>query len=544
VLIGLIIWAGVRAWRERSTKLGLTALAGLAGWGTYTLFSLWLYGNASPVAAYAGPTQVGTETTFDLIRFARGVFGWLLDNQRGILVSAPVYIVAFWGGALLLRRRLEAGLAILAPFGLLLGSAALWGGFWIGWEYSARFIVAALPPLGAGVAYLWAAGRRAVVIPITVTLLGLSVLVGNGVILKPLSGLTSSPIQRLQPRLNLEAIIPAMAEYIFVPAGHDAAVGEAGGLGWQTTAGQSGIVLRRVDLPQFSFGWYTAHLPLSVTNSTPEKPVATIKIFSPRWGEYYSRTLYGREVPAGQSLLTFDFKSPTYDGWQFPPTVLVSSTGQADLSVGTLKIEPQIFHSLILPVLWLIALTLLGIVVIALSPSVPLTPPAPLPLRALSFTLILVVIISLGWSFMPQSRTHAAFDLKRTVGTVVNDSQAYQGKAIEADPEAGQEAGMLAATLPEIYAPGPYRLTVSLLAITRTSTPDPNHLADVRLLTPDATIELWEVSAADLPADGRYHRVAFDFENPRPQALTFILDYPATAGFRADLLKIEPQPSR
>jgi hypothetical protein len=544
VLLALIGWAGVRAWRERSTVWGFTALAGLAGWGAYTLFSLWLYGNASPVAAYAGPTQVGTGTIFDLIRFVRGVFGWLMDNQRGILVSAPVYLVAFWGGALLLRRRLKAGLAILAPFSLMLGSTALWGGFWIGWEYSARFVVAALPPLGAGIAYLWATGRRAVVIPITVTLLGLSVLVGNGVVFKPLSGLTSSPIQRLQPILNIEAIIPAMAEYIFVPAGHEAAVGEAGGLGWQTTTGQSGIVLRQVDLPEFSFGWYTAHLPLAATGDAPatRTPVATIKIFSPRWGEYFSRTVYSQEAPTGQNLLTFDFKSPTYDGWQFPPTVLVSSTGQANLSVGTLKIEPQLFHSLILPALWLIILTVLGIVVIALSPSVPLAPPAPIPLRALSFTMVLLVIISLGWSLMPQSRTHAAFDLKRTVGTVVNDSQAYQGKAIEADPEAGQEAGMLAATLPEIYAPGHYRLTVSLLAVARTSTPDPSlPLADVRLLTPDATLQHWEVSAADLPTDGRYHEFTFDFENPRQQALAIILDYPATLGFRADRLKIEPQ---
>jgi|GEM_PF-1068964 len=541
VLIGLMAWAGVRAWKERSTAWGFTVLGGLAGLGTYALFSLWLYGNASPVAAYAGPTPLGPETTFDLIRFARGLFGWLLDNQRGILVSAPIYIAAFWGGAFLLRRRLDAGLAILLPFGLLLGSAAVWGGFWIGWEYSARFVVAALPPLGAGVAYLWAAGRRAVVVPLTVMLLGLSILVGSDVILKPLRGLNSSPIHRLQPPLDIEALIPAMADYLFIPAGHDAAVGEAGGLGWQTTAGQSGIVLRRVDLPQFSFGWYTAHLPLSVTNSTPEKPVATIKIFSPRWGEYYSRTLYGRDVPASQSVLAFDFKSPTYDGWQFPPTVLVSSTGQADLSVGTLKIEPQIFHSLILPGLWLIALALLGIVVIVLSPAVPSAPPAPLPLRALSLSLIFLVIVSFGWSLSSHPRTHAAFDLKRTVGTVVDDSQAYQGQAIQADPEAGQEAGILAATLPEIYAPGPYRLTVSLLAENLPFDPSLN-LAGVRLLTPDQTLQHWEIAAEDIPVDGRYHRVAFDFENPRPQALTFIIDYPATAGFRADLLKIEPMP--
>jgi len=541
IVIVLMGWAGLRAWKERSPAWGFTMLGGLAGLGAYMLFSLWLYGNASPAAAYAGPTALGTEASLDPVRFARGMLGWLMDNQRGILVSAPIYIAAFWGGALLLRRRLQAGLAILLPFVLALGSTALWGGFWVGWEYSARFLVAALPPLGAGVAYLWAAGRRAVVVPITVTLLGLSLLVGGSVVLKPLSGLTSSPIHTLQPRLDIEAIIPAMGEYIFIPAGQEAGVGKAGGLGWQATAGQSGLVLREVNLPEFSFGWYTARLPLAVTGSAADKPVATIKIFSPRWGGYFAQTVYGRDVPGGRGVLTFDFRSPTYDGWQFPPTVLVSSTGQADLSLGTLTIDPEIFHSLILPALWLLGLTALGIVVIALSPSAPPAPPAPIPTRGLSLTLILVALVSLGWSVQPHPRTQATVDLQRTVGTVVNDSQAYQGQAMEADPEAGQEAGMLAATLPEIYAPGRYRLTISLL--TETAPADPSlSLAAIRVLGPDATLERWEVSAAALPADSHYHRLAFDFENPRQQALTFILDYPATAALRADMLKIEPLP--
>ncbi len=539
----LVLGAVLRAWKDRSRgRLRFAvALGGLAGLGAYLLFSQWLYGSASPAASYAGPAALTFEGPFPFVRFARGLVGWLVDNQRGLLITAPIYAAALWGGALLLRRRPALGLAVLLPFVAMLITVAVWGGFWIGWEHSARFLVAALPPLGAGVAYLWAAGRRVIVIPVTAILLGLSLAFGRAVIAKPIAGILSSPIEMLKPQLDLENVAPAMAGYAFIPAGHDAVVGQASDPGWEVPAGQSGIVLRQVNVPEFPFGWYTARLPMEATGARPDAPVAHVKVFSPRGGTYFSQTVYARDLTRG--VFTFNFKSPLYDGWAFPPTVIVSATGQADLSLGTLTIEPESFHALILPAVWLAGLTLLGALVIARAGE-----PRPIPLtlpRPVIVICALAAIVSLGWSLRPHPRTYATVGLERNVGAIVSDPLASGGKAMEARPDAGQEAGMLAVTLPEIYAPGRYRLTVSLRALPAGSDPGPSlSVANARVFASEVEkfAKGWDVQGRDLPVDGQYHRFAFDFENPRQQALTFILDYPGTTGLRADEIVVEPRP--
>jgi hypothetical protein len=151
-----------------------------------------------------------------------------------------------------------------------------------------------------------------------------------------------------------------------------------------------------------------------------------------------------------------------------------------------------------------------------------------------------MALFSVLWSLSPQSRNYQAVDLERNVGVRVEDPLAHHQAAMEARPEAGQEAGILAATLPEIYAAGRYGLTVSLRA---EAAADPaGTAATVRVLAADAGTfaQRWDVPGADVPADGQYHRLRFVFDNPRQQALTFILDYPATVGLRADTLRVEP----
>jgi hypothetical protein len=50
----------------------------------------------------------------------------------------------------------------------------------------------------------------------------------------------------------------------------------------------------------------------------------------------------------------------------------------------------------------------------------------------------------------------------------------------------------------------------------------------------------WDVTAADIPADGQYYTLSFVFENPAAQGLTFIVDYTAAAGLKLDRLIITP----
>lgn len=568
-LFGLLLaWAAWQAWRSRADRQPWAIAVGLAvmTWMAYLLFSLWLYGSASPAASYAGPIPLAVERSFALLRVARGLVGWLLDNQRGILISAPVYVAALWGSAVLLRQRPLAGLGLLAPLAASLLPVAVWGGFWTGWEYSARFLVIALPVLGAGLAYLWATGRRKVVAPLTLLLLVPSLLTGIAVIQQPLRGILSSPIELLKPTVDLERLIPAMARYAFLPAGREAGVGgplepealasatalpidkAVSALTWSVPAGESGIVLRQVDLPEFTFGWYTGRLPLAAPGAAPDTAVARIKIFSPSGGDYFSQTIYARDLPA-EGPFTFAFHSPLYNGWGFPPTLLVSATGQSELQLGMLSLEPDRYRSLGLGAIWLGALAALGLVVVlAARPlrvidSASSHPRASVHAPASILFPLLLSAAAIIYALLPHPRTYHTVTLPRSTGAVVADPTAYGGKAMEASPEAGNDPGKLAASHAELYAPGNYTLSVSIAALPGSPAVDPTASAvSVRVLAADVEYlaQRWDVPVGRLPAGEGYQNYSFEFHNPRQQALTFIVDYGGAAGVRVDKLVVTP----
>ncbi|MCC6188002.1 MAG: hypothetical protein IT318_03130 [Anaerolineales bacterium] len=553
-------WGLWRARRERSRPWLAAALLAGAGLAGYMLFSFWLYGSASPAASYAGPIPLAVERSFALQRVGRGLLGWLFDNQRGLVITAPVYLAALWGSALLLVRRPLAGLALLAPFAAALLPVAVWGGFWLGWEYSARFLIAALPLLGGGLAYLWAAGPPVRARPVIAALLAASLWSGALVVAQPIRGILSSPVEALKPRLDLEAVVPAMARFAFLPAGQGAVAGTplagpgsepsellAGAVRarlteaptWQAPAGESGLVLRQVDLPEFPFGWYTARLPLAAPDAGPDTPIASIRIFSPQAGDYFSATILGRDLSA-DGLYRFGFYSPMYNGWGHPPTVLVSATGQAALQVGMLSIAPDLFHSLGLAAVWLLAAALVGW--LALRKARQPRPRAFAPPPALSLGLALLAAGSFGLSLRPQPRTYLAVDLQRTVGDAVADPAAYRGKAMQADPAAGHEPGRLAYSFAEPYGAGRYRLTISVAVLPAAEPLSPDSvLGSARVIGADAAAlaQRWDFTAAGIPADGRYYSLQYSFENPKPQALIFMLDYAGTAGLKVDRLIVE-----
>jgi hypothetical protein len=352
-----------------------------------------------------------------------------------------------------------------------------------------------------------------------------------------------------------------MARYAFIPAGQGAAVGapiaaaasDTGeGLGgavttrltdaltWQVPAGESGLVLRQVDLPEFPFGWYSARLPLAAPGAAADTAVARIKVFSPQGGDYFSTTILGRDLPA-DGLYRFSFHSPLYNGWGYPPTLLVSATGQSALQLGMLAIEPDLFRSLGLASLWLLGLVLAGLLVTwgARRPRPRVSAPHPL----LALGLALLALGSFGLSLRPQPRTYVAVDLQRTVGDPVADPAAYRGRAIQAAPSAGHEPGKLAYTFAEPYGAGHYRLTVSVAVLPGSDPLDPTAiLGSARVFGTDAAALAlrWDFTAAGIPADGRYYSLHFLFDNPKAQALIFVLDYAGTAGLKVDRLIVTP----
>ena len=570
LFVVLLAWAAFELWQSPAARRWWVLAGVLAGGGLlgYMLFSFSLYGSASPTASYAGPIPLAVERTFALLRVARGLVGWLLDNQRGVLISAPIYAAALWGCGILARQRPAAGLGLLALFGAALVPVAVWGGFWTGWEYSARFLVAALPVLGAGLAALWASLPRRVVAPVVAILLLPSLLVGRAVITEPLQGILSSPIERLKPVVNLEPLTPAMARYAFLPAGREAVVcaplepealasnaarpieEAVTALTWSVPVGESGLVLRQVDLPEFTFGWYTARLPLAAPGAAPETPIARIKIFSPLGGDYYAQTILAGDLPA-DGVFVFGFYSPLYNGWGFPPTILVSATGQSELQVGMLSLEPDRWHSLGLAAVWMLVIAGIGLPLSLKAKPVVSRPSAP---RAhalatlvtdykLPFSLLLA-LLGLLYSLLPHPRLYPATTLPRSTGTVVADAEAYRGRAMEASPRLGNNLGKLLASHPEVYAAGRYRVSVSVASLGDGGGVAPAISAlTLRVLASDAAALAlrWDLPVGHLPAvEAGYQSYSFEFDNPRQQALTFIVEYNGAAGVRVDQVVVAP----
>jgi hypothetical protein len=91
-------------------------------------------------------------------RLGRGLVGWPVDQQRGLFVFAPTYIIALWGAPFLMADGLRGSNRywwVMLPFGLALVVTAVAGGFWTAWELGPRFLVVALPALAPLLALAW-----------------------------------------------------------------------------------------------------------------------------------------------------------------------------------------------------------------------------------------------------------------------------------------------------------------------------------------------------------------------------------------------------
>ncbi|MGH9200500.1 MAG: hypothetical protein ACRD2A_04600, partial [Vicinamibacterales bacterium] len=150
VALSLLVSLRLASAENRGARL-LTFLAppviSLAFWLGY----FWLiWGLPDPSAPYGGNTQ----TAFGYI--SRGLTGLLIDQQFGVLFSAPIYVVAFAALALMMRRRARFSVELLflvVPYVAAASSFAMW---WGGVSSPARFVAAVLPVAAIPIAWWWA----------------------------------------------------------------------------------------------------------------------------------------------------------------------------------------------------------------------------------------------------------------------------------------------------------------------------------------------------------------------------------------------------
>ena len=141
----------LRLWPSRERRQALAALLAvpLVAAATWFGFFWYVWGSPSPAAPY------GAQTNTELAYLGRGAAGLLLDQQFGLLTTAPIYALAAVGLWSLARRRprLAGELAcIVVPYVLTTSAYAMW---WGGSSAPARFLIALLPIGALPLAWWW-----------------------------------------------------------------------------------------------------------------------------------------------------------------------------------------------------------------------------------------------------------------------------------------------------------------------------------------------------------------------------------------------------
>jgi hypothetical protein len=118
-----------------------------AAWFAY----FWIiWGTPSPLAPY------GRDTESAAAYIGRGLAGLVLDQQFGVLTTAPVYAMVVVGWWTLFRHRTKLALALVVvtvPYVIAVSTYAMW---WGGTSAPARFLGAVLPIAALLIACAWA----------------------------------------------------------------------------------------------------------------------------------------------------------------------------------------------------------------------------------------------------------------------------------------------------------------------------------------------------------------------------------------------------
>ena len=172
------------------------------------------------------------------------------------------------------------------------------------------------------------------------------------------------------------------------------------------------------------------------------------------------------------------------------------------------------------------------------------------------------LVVGVGaWSLRPMPRQYSIVELSNFIGSRVRDTSAAGGQAIST---AGDEdtPGVLAATGPESWPAGRYRWSLSLkaggvaaggaaansAAANSAAAGDQANanvtLATVTIRSPRQAITGFpaQVVPGSVPADGRFHTLEVEFDNPIHQSLVFELDATGAGPLESQGFQVSPIP--
>ncbi|GAB4433210.1 MAG: hypothetical protein Fur0044_30750 [Anaerolineae bacterium] len=489
-------------------------------------------------------------------RLARGLVGWLVDQQRGLFIFAPIYAVALWGAPFLIGDGLRGRNCfwwVMLPFGLALGVTAIAGGFWTAWELGPRFLVVALPSLAPLLALAWRNYRSTLWRGAVLLLFGVS-LGHSWIILQnpELPYKSSLPLYYSETRgWPLTEWLPDLAGYAEItpaPGGANSAqvVADQGRTGWLAEAGRTVKVVQADLLTKLPFGHYYLNWPLRVEPGLPsEAEVLRLSLKLSGGGQVFNRVVTAADLPADNSYseLQIAFRNPNVDRWRTPPVFSAVATGAGQLWAGPISFTPDPFYALFLPYL------VLALLVLAAwaswrrfgsnqsSSKVTMLQTPPLLLGSLALILPLATFGYLAYQSRQESRTYQAAEFSHFVGREGVDPETRSGLAWLVDPQLDPPQKAIYGPF-DIFEAGQYRVTFRLKLPEAVQTEQ-----DIARLQVAATANYDLLLAQPLRREhfskpNVYHDFVLTVTNPRRQALSFEVYYLGVAPLLIDKVTI------
>lgn len=196
--------------------LAVPVIAGLA-WFAY-FYLIW--GSPSPAAPY------GADTSTSAAYILRGLIGLLVDQQFGVLTTAPIYVMAIAGAVLILMKQPRLAIeltVIVVPYAIAVASYAMW---WAGAAAPARFVVSILPLAALPIAMIWPKSRAiaGVLLLVSIALIAPRAFIESGrFIYNNRSGIDAT-VQWLTSSIDLPSALPSVHRDGGATAVRDAAI--------------------------------------------------------------------------------------------------------------------------------------------------------------------------------------------------------------------------------------------------------------------------------------------------------------------------------
>jgi hypothetical protein len=571
-----------RAWRCLSTTA--LCLPVILSCGALLSFDLHFYGQMIPPFGAADTSTFLTDFARlpSLQLLAAGLGGSLFDQDAGLLIYTPVYLLTLAGGLLLFGKRRRDALLILAPLATVYLAVVRQGHVLGGWGIPCRYLVAVLPLAAVCAAYGLQRVSSVVYRGLGAALLVISIVTSSSVMHDPLlarayelhggPGIAQAYGRLL--RLPLGELFPSFRRGVTALYAHDVGPAEVGRLvrdsqargihdgipsvesvamAESATEGQGTIMTaiwpaddQASVAPARS---YSACVRLKCGNDTPSEQVVAVLEVSTNDAILARRETTKADLPVSQygtSCAQFDYPGSV------PLRLSVLFTDETDLWVDWIALsyadDPS--RKWFLAGLWWVALLAFtgyyyarwrhkvdgAVRPISADRLNNRAGSARLVFHAACGLLVVLIVAAFGGEVYRSigTKTFEAESLQHLTGEVVTDPEASRSKAAYASE--GMEKNALVYGPYEFFPPGEYEARLWLKA-NNTAAGAVVAAMDV-YGTASGVLAIQSLMSDDFDEPDRYQEFRLLFSNPASQALQFRVHFLGGTDLWADKITV------